>query len=265
MAFAIGDRVHFAGHDSVVVEIGQRNGTTTYLIENGELRIPMWIPEEILRSHQDPDRAGVEFVSRPPALIAVDDFFTDPDEIRAIALAQEYHHDERYFKGLRSTTRFLWPYMREELSRLVGLPVKGWIEQSANGCFQQTDYDDPLVWHHDPQNYAAAVYLNPDGPPSGGTSFWRDRVHGCRRAPTHPLEAARLGSPEAVKAAESVVYDPYNFTHPDNWELVESVAGLYNRLVVWDASLLHSATSYEPFRDGAVAPKRLVQLFFFDC
>ena len=40
----------------------------------------------------------------------------------------------------------------------------------------------------DIQSYAAAVYLTPDAPPQSGTSFWRDRVHGCRRRPDHPLE-----------------------------------------------------------------------------
>jgi hypothetical protein len=36
---------------------------------------------------------------------------------------------------------------------------------------------------------------------------------------------------EALAAARSVVYDYYNIEHGENWELLESVAGLYNRLV----------------------------------
>ena len=130
--------------------------------------------------------------------------------------------------------------------------------------FQQTNADDPLVYHHDGQCYAAAIYLTPDAPPSGGTSFWRDRVHGCRRDPAHPLEQARLGSAEAVEAADATVHNRANIVGPEGWELIESVAGLYNRLVIWDANLIHSATTYEPFADGGVAPTRLVQLFFFD-
>jgi hypothetical protein len=42
------------------------------------------------------------------------------------------------------------------------------------------------------------------------------------------------------------------------------VAGLYNRLVIWDAGLIHSATSYEEFTEDTTTPTRLVQLFFFD-
>jgi len=158
----------------------------------------------------------------------------------------------------------LWPHLREEIGRLLGTPVTEWLSHGANGVFQQTSHLDPLVWHHDTQSYAAAVYLTPDAPPQSGTSFWRDRVHGCRRRPDHPFERKRLGSDEAVAAASSVVYDQYNIEHGDNWELMESIAGLYNRLVIWDAALFHSATTYDHFIADGTAPTRLVQLFFFD-
>ena len=132
------------------------------------------------------------------------------------------------------------------------------------GVFQQTTNEDPLVWHHDTQGYAAAVYLTPDAPPESGTSFWRDTSYGCRRRPNRPLEAARLQNPNSIKAAEAVVYDAHNVVNADNWELVESIAGLYNRLVIWDAALIHSATSYSNFSEEGPVPTRLVQLFFFD-
>jgi Family of unknown function (DUF6445) len=264
MAFQIGQGVRFAGSDSVVRDVAERDGTLGYLIDNGASRLPMWVPQDILDAHQHPDRPPTQFRQRTPDLIAVDDFFYDPDEVRALALAQEYGSDLRYFKGLRSTQRFLWPHLREEFGRLLGRPVSEWLGHNANGIFQQTSHQDPLVWHHDTQQYAAAIYLTPDAPPGSGTSFWRDRTYGCRRSPSHPLEQRRLGTPEAIKAAEEVVYDSYNVEHLDNWELVESIAGLYNRLVIWDARLLHSATSYVDFSEDGAAASRLVQLFFFD-
>jgi hypothetical protein len=264
MPFQIGEIVKFAGHDSVISEIGKRGGRVAYLIGNGPLRLPMWVPEDILVAHQSPRRPDAVFHERTPHVIVVDEFFRDPDEVRNLALAQEYGADTRYYKGLRTHERFLWPHLREEFGRLLGTPVTRWLEHGANGIFQQTSHHDPLVWHHDGQAYAAAVYLTPEAPPGSGTSFWRDRTHGCRRGPKHPLELRRLGSAEAVQAAEAVVYDPYNFDHPDNWELVDSVAGLYNRLVIWDAKLIHSASSYQDFSEEGPASTRLVQLFFFD-
>lgn len=264
MSFRIGQAIQFAGGPGVVQNVGVRAGEPAYLIESGSTRLPMWIPEEILLKHQQPDRQTNAFSERMPAVLVVDEFLRDPHEVRAIALAQEYGSDVRFFKGLRSQERFLWPNLREEFGRLIGTPVTEWLGHGANGVFQQTNVRDPLVWHHDAQGYAAAIYLTPDAPLSSGTSFWRDRVCGCRRKPRHPLESARLGTADALEAAEAVVYNPYNFEHPDNWELVESVAGLFNRLVIWDASLIHSATSYAEFDDGRVAATRLVQLFFFD-
>jgi hypothetical protein len=41
---------------------------------------------------------------------------------------------------------------------------------------------------------------------------------------------------------------------------VVSIAGIYNRLVIWDASLIHSAESYEEFTEDP----RLVHLHFFN-
>ncbi len=265
VAFKPDQVVRFAGADAVVVEAGERNGEAGYLVESGAVRLPMWVPATVLANHQRDGGGADAFTTRPvPHVLAVDNFFNDPDEIRAIALAQEYGEDLRFFKGSRSTQRFLWPHMREELGRLLGRPVTNWLNHNANGVFQQTSHQDPLVWHHDLQSYAAAVYLTPDAPPQSGTSFWRDRVHGCRRRPDHPLEHQRLGSDQAVADAHAVVYDQYNLVHGDNWELMESIAGLYNRLVIWDAALIHSATSYDHFTAEGTAPTRLVQLFFFD-
>jgi hypothetical protein len=264
-AFTPGQVLRFAGADAVVIEAGRRDGEPGYLVESGDVRLPMWLPATVLAGHQNSGGGSADAFTRAvPHILAVDNFFADPDEIRAIALAQEYREDSNFYKGSRSKQRFLWPHMREEVGRLLGTPVTEWLSHGANGVFQQTSHQDPLVWHHDTQSYAAAVYLTPDAPPQSGTSFWRDRTHGCRRRPDHPFERMRLGSEQAVAAARSVVYDPYNIEHGDNWELMESIAGLYNRLVIWDAALFHSATTYDHFTADGCSPKRLVQLFFFD-
>ena len=68
-----------------------------------------------------------------------------------------------------------------------------------------------------------------------------------------PLQRKRLGV-EAVAAARSVVNDHYNIEHGENWELLESVAGLYNRLVIWDAALFHSTTTYDHLPPTAARP-----------
>ena len=118
-----------------------------------------------------------------------------------------------------------------------------------NGVFQITNGEHPIVWHSDSQSYAAAVYLTKEAGVGYGTSFWRDKNYGCRRPPNHPLE-------NKIGIKDSDVYTQYNLLHPDNWELVDRVGSVFNRLVMWDAKLIHSATQYGNF-------ERLVQLFFF--
>ncbi len=200
----------------------------------------------------------VNFHRRTPAILVVDDFYRDPDSVRALALEAEYEADLRYFKGLRSKKKFLFPWVKEEFERLLRVSITDWLEQPANGSFQKTSYMDPIVWHSDTQSYAAAVYLTPGAPsdddneprpPVGaGTSFWRDTRY-CRRRPS------------AHEHVNQAVYSEFNLTHPDNWELVDRVGSVYNRLVLWDAQLIHSATSYEGFTPES---PRLVQLFFFN-
>ena len=263
ISFHVGQAVHFAGAESVIRDIAAGEGQVLYFIESGTNKLPMWIPQNVLANHQLEGRSPSQFDLSTPHVLIVDNFFHDPDEVRAVALAQRYREDLRFYKGKRSELRYLWPCLREEFSRLLNKPITKWLEYGTNGVFQQTSHDDPLVWHHDSQMWAAAVYLTPDAPASSGTSFWRDKAYGCRRMPMHPFERQRLGL-EQIRLAEKVVYDPYNIEHQDNWELVESVAGLYNRLVIWDAKLFHSATSYENFSVDRVYSTRLVQLFFFD-
>lgn len=180
-----------------------------------------------------------EWNANAPTILVVDDFYSDPDSVRDFALGQDYNSDLRYFKGLRSTERFLWPYLREEFRRLLGRPISAWTEYRANGVFQKTTAEDQLVYHADFQSYAGAIYLTPES--DAGTSFWRQRSTGVRHTP--------------------VVDDPLEYTDEGPWERVEQVAGLYNRLVIWDGSLIHSASNYDAFDD---ADPRLVHLFFFD-
>lgn len=176
MSFNSGEQLNFGGEVAVVLE---DRGDGGYLISSGSAQLPIVVPAPTLEDAQLKPAAKRLFTPTAPHLISVDDFLDDPDEVREIALSASYHTDLQYFKGLRSDHRFLWPGLREEFSRLLGTPVTEWLGHNANGVFQQTAHDDPLVWHHDSQSYAAAIYLNPNPPPGAGTSFWRDRTYGC--------------------------------------------------------------------------------------
>lgn len=184
----------------------------------------------------------MDFNRKRPNIVVVDDFYKDPDSIVERAMSSSFKEDPRYFKGLRSE-RCLLPYVKEEFERLLGVRIIDWLQQPANGVFQITKGTDPIVYHSDGQSYAAAIYLTKDAV-DYGTSFWMDKKYGCRRPPDDVQQC-------------NEIYSQYNLLHPDNWHLVDKVGGVFNRLVLWDAKMIHSASMYGD-------KDRLVQLFFFN-
>ncbi len=134
----------------------------------GECNLPVVFPLGVLSPDRD---VHPLFRKGRPAICVVDDFYTNPEEIRKIALAQDFKEGPKNYKGKRTAERYLWAGMKEEFERLLGVHITDWLQQQANGVFQITGKDEPLVWHSDLQSYAAAIYLTPDAPPTAGTSF----------------------------------------------------------------------------------------------
>ena len=200
----------------------------------------------------------VVFNSQRPNVLVVDNFYKAPEEIRALALQQEFVADKDYHKGKRSKTAFLFPYVREEFMRLLQAPISNWTAYGTNGVFQYCDASQPMVIHSDAQSYAAAVYLTPGAPLDSGTWFWRSKATGLRAAPT-PEEAAARGLTPA-----ELEYQTYNDKLLDQtaWDRTDAIANVFNRLVIWNAKLIHSAGLY--FGPDDPAKSRLFQLFFFD-
>ena len=262
--YTVGQKVLFANQETIIRKSEEKDGQIKYYCEVGGVPLTMWIPEDSLDPGETPSGPPTVFFNRRmPHLLVMDNFYKDPDDVRAFALEQEFKPNERNYKGERTEDRFLWPFLKEEFERLLGRPIVDWLNQPCNGCFQITGFDDPLVWHSDLQSYAAAIYLTPDAPVSAGTSFWKDKTHGSRRPPNHPLEFDRFESDEARGLAANEIYSEYNILHPDNWELVDKIGAVYNRLAIWDAQMIHSASSYEGMVSGVADKARLVQLFFF--
>lgn len=259
--FLIGQRLVFQNQEVCVIKHDSEKNK--YFCQVGEAGLQMWIPEDQLLEGVPDGPPTTHFNRRTPHLMIVDSFYKNPDEIRNFAMQQEFVHDNRFYKGQRTKERYLWPFLKEEFERIIGRPIVDWLDQPANGCFQITGFQDPLVYHSDAQSYAAAIYLTPFAPPSAGTSFWRDKKHHVRRPPNHPLEFDRFSSDQERIQVADEVYNDYNILHPDNWELVDRVGAIYNRLAIWDAKMIHSASTYEGLVSEVVDKARLVQLFFF--
>lgn len=184
-----------------------------------------------------------------PEIVVADGLYERPDEVRAFALSQEFRPSP-YHKG-RRTGQFLFPGLRERFEDLLRRRITEWESHGMNGTFQVCVGGDQVVFHSDIQSHAAVVYLTPGAPPGAGTSFWRSRETGIRRAPGR-------GAPGAAALEERTYYG--KLLDPTAWDLVDSVGNVYNRLVLWDGRMIHSASCYFGANKG---DGRLFHIFFF--
>jgi hypothetical protein len=183
-----------------------------------------------------------------PEIVVVDNFYSNPDEVRAIALEQQYAPDIRYHKGQRTSKKFIAQGTKQIFESLLCKKITNWVEYEYNGIFQFCTAEDPLVYHSDVQSYAGAIYLTPDAPVETGTSFYRSKkfkeVRKCHVNDSNYGEVFMGG-----------FYDKTNF------ELIDSIGNVYNRLTLWNAKLIHSASQYFGTEKNN---SRLFHLFFFD-
>lgn len=183
-----------------------------------------------------------------PSLIVVDNFYQNPDAVREMALQQNFAPDLRYHKGQRTSKKFIAEGTKQIFESLLGRKITNWVDYEYNGIFQFCTAEDPIVYHSDEQSYAAAVYLTPNAPVETGTSFYRSKEYpDVRKIHT---SSAHYG--EVFKGG---FYDKTKF------ELIDTVGNVYNRLAMWDARLIHSATEYFGTNKQ---DSRLFHLFFFD-
>jgi hypothetical protein len=208
------------------------------------LRIPV--------SHPLPTNPLPKFAAAPPEIVVRDNFLADPDAVRAFALTLQYRHDNSYFRGQRSTTRYLWPGLKEEFERLLGKPITKWEEHTANGVFQFCVAGEQLVYHSDQQQWAAVLYLHPNPPVEAGTTLYRSKELKLRK-PEHAK-----GMPPELASRRMYQGKLLDRTA---WEVVDVIGNVYNRCVLWDARLVHAPSEYfgHDLQTG-----RLFQIFFFD-
>jgi hypothetical protein len=191
--------------------------------------------------------------------VVVDDFLENPDEVRAFALAQEFAADNRYFRGQRTKARHLWPGLRHVFEQLLNKTIDpNWDAHATNGVFQFCVGGDQVVYHSDENTHAAVLYLTPNAPPESGTTLYRSRKLGGRTV--DEVMAARKLDHTFKPHVSREFYDG-KLLDPTAWEPVDVIGNRYNRLVIWDARLVHSASCYF---GHSKETGRLFQMFFFN-
>jgi hypothetical protein len=181
----------------------------------------------------------------------VDNFYEKPDEVRKFALEQDYMEGGfgRGFIGRRTEQQFLFPGLKERFEEIMGRKITEWESHGMNGRFQVAWSGEPLVYHCDSQKWGGMLYLTPGAPYQCGTTLY-----------AHKKTRARNYFEEGWDASWK---DIPGDCHLDGtpFEPVDVLGNVYNRLVIFDASCIHSASQYF----GTVMENaRLWQMFFFD-
>lgn len=187
-------------------------------------------------------------------IVVVDNFYKNPSWVREYAMNNLDFNPSGYHKGQRSSDRFILDGTKEKFEEILGKKITNWnYESYANGVFQYCTSQDPIVYHVDSQTYAAMVYLTPDAPLQTGTATYKSKITG----------ATRFDKTEGDDYYNTFkgLSNNMNFYDSSTYEVVDTVANVYNRLVMFDSKSIHAATGY--FGD-AIENARFFHLFFFD-
>lgn len=138
--------------------------------------------------------------------------------------------------------------------------TKLWVQETPEGghlnhnCVQVVGEDDSGPKPHTDSRalcrYAAVLYLNPNAPDHCGTSFYRQR-----------LPDGRLGG-NIVMPPHANLVEALGTRHVPLGSFIEDlrVPHRFNRLLLYRANLIHSATAY---CGQTLATKRMAAVFFW--
>lgn len=209
-----------------------------------------WTPIIILKTEkvQVSELAKLELFTpyTLPTFVVVDNFYKNPDMIREFALKQDFQESPNFHKGKRCINPvFRFPGLKEQFEKILGAKVLQWDKYGTNGCFQYCIAGEQAVYHCDTQQYAGVLFLTPDAPPQTGTSMFRSK------------ETKKM----KVELNEYGKVFPTGHLDSTKFDQVDVVGNVYNRLVLFDAHLIHAAPLYF---GNDINNARLFQLFFFD-
>ena len=196
-------------------------------------------------------------------IIIIDEFYSNPDEIRQFALNFNYPQpDNNYtYPGKNSEGAV---YDQEIHQKFESILNRKLIPCEVNGYFRSSLEKDSYKQyiHVDPNwEFGAVCYLNPPNQEidEGGTSFWIHNKTGMDRFPRTDQEAKVYGYSSSKELWRTTVYgDGLDIS---KWTRYFLSPMKYNRIVIFRTDLWHSHNTN--FGD-CLENGRLVQLFFFN-
>lgn len=213
--------------------------------------------EETRIKEEDPALSLLKNIKRAPEcnLIVIDHFYNNPMETRNYVLTQEFSVKGN-FPGQR-TISYANSHLKETIQKYLShtkitdfpcpKPDNSDASQIYNGSFQYTTSRDRSWVHTDKwNNWAGVLYLTPDAPLSSGTGFYRFKDGAMSEEDTVALNNEK----EVNRFTQDMT----------QWELVDRVGNVFNRLILFNAHKYHMSMDY--FGDSK-ENGRLFQTFFF--
>ena len=190
-------------------------------------------------------RAYVKWLGqREVPLFCIDDIFVDPDAVRSFAFEREFPTSQAYYPGRHQPLDSSVPGIREFSEFISGLLSQATKQRITPNAIS-TDFsilttpENQLLGlqgqpHIDGTPMLGVIYLNNGD--YGGTIFFRNRETGSMRVVT----------PEQKEHYKKIMQSSHNaerkhryITDSDeDWEKVDSVDGINNRLVIWPGAVL---------------------------
>ncbi|MEH2539196.1 DUF6445 family protein [Bradyrhizobium sp. AZCC 1699] len=202
----------------------------------------------------------------PPTVrdvLVVDDFYSNAQAVRQLALRLEYFRADQSASAACQTKQwFISPRLVEKFSELVGHEViYDNYSGAAFGTFRLLREHDVgrMHVHADLHEWAGLVHLSLNENCRGGTGLFRHKETGLTGPPTDP-EAKALGFRSAAAFEEEVLL--HDTKVPSQWELTHFAAAKFNRLVLFRGSQFYHGyvNVFGKEREDA----RLTQNFFFN-
>lgn len=194
-------------------------------------------------------------------IIMVEDFYTQPEKIRKLALEEEYASVAKLnYPGYQSHKVFNSKSLVSRFEKLIGANIDVDTDRFTFGGFRLiTDETGKMPKiHADTIDWAAMIFLTPNAPSNAGIGFYKHKETGFEGPPSDE-EARKLGFEDSLDFEEKIIYRDQ--ADIDKWELISSISPTYNRLVMFKGRELYHA----PISGFGSTPEdcRITHNFFF--
>jgi hypothetical protein len=194
------------------------------------------------------------------SLLVVDDFLDNAEGLRAAALRMTYPEQQGAFPGRNSLERINIEGLADEVSRLVGEPLRPIAPLESHAKCRITLAADTgrAKVHIDHSHWSGILYLSRSEDSRGGTDFFRHIPTNSDRAPMYEEGLGPMGFGSYDEMHRAIIEK--DSLDDSKWERNMSVPMRFNRLLLLRPWLWHTAG---PGFGDRIENGRLVYLMFF--